>query len=436
MAKPKILFICGSCGGEHLRWQGQCQFCGEWNSLKEITSLRSKISFPKERKKAKKISEISPSRAKPTASGVGEFDRVLGGGFVPGGVTLLAGSPGVGKSTLLLQIAGEVGKKIPVVYVSGEESDSQVVSRAERLGVASDHLYFLSQTDIDLSLSELAETDRLGLAIFDSVQSFNTDDVDAASGSPSQIKEVATRITRLAKESGIPTVMTGHITKAYTIGGPKALQHLVDAVIFFEGDRSSQFRILRSIKNRFGSTSEVGVFSMEKKGLVEVSDPSSAFLSSKSSAPGSALTVALEGSRPMLLEIQALTSSTSYRHPKRTTQGLARKRTLLTIAALEKYSNIKFGRVDIFVKSSFGLRVYEPAADLAIALAIISSHLKKALPKDLCVFGEVGLNGEIKKVVGEEGRRQHAKKLGLKTLGADDYPILSQLLSSLFRPNN
>jgi DNA repair protein RadA/Sms len=432
VAKPKILFVCESCGGEHLRWQGQCQFCGEWNRLKEITSLKSKVSSPKERKKARKISEISPEQAKPIASGVSEFDRVLGGGFVAGGVSLLAGSPGVGKSTLLLQVAGTVGKKRPVVYVSGEESDSQVVTRAARLGVSSDHLYFLSQTDIDLALSELAETANLGLVIFDSVQAFTTDNVDAAAGSPSQIKEVATRITRLAKESNVPAVMTGHITKAYTIGGPKALQHLVDAVLFFEGDRSSQFRILRSIKNRFGSTSEVGVFEMQEKGLVEVADPSSAFLSGKSSAPGSALTVALEGSRPMILEIQALTSPTSYRHPKRTTQGLARKRALLTIAALEKYGQVKLGRADIFVKSSFGLRVYEPAADLAIALAIASSQLKKPLPKNLCLFGEVGLNGEIKKVVGERERRQHAKKLGLKVVSAEEYLSLKDLLEDLF----
>lgn len=431
MAKPKIVFVCEKCGGEHLRWQGKCQFCGEWNSLKEVRGQESVVRS-KEAKKAKKLSEITLTPVPKLKAGIEEFDRVLGGGFIPGGVILLAGAPGVGKSTLLLQVAGKVGKRQPVVYVSGEESDSQIVSRAERLGLASDHLYFLSQTDIDLALSELAETERLALIILDSVQALTTDEVAAASGSPSQVKEVATRLTRFAKEKNIPAVMTGHITKTYAIGGPKTLEHVVDAVLFFEGERFSQFRVLRAIKNRFGSTSEVGVFEMKKEGLVEVSDPSAAFLSQRSKAPGSALTVALEGSRPMVLEIQSLTSPTSYRHPRRTTQGLAGKRTLLTIAALEKYGEIKLGGVDIFVKSSFGLRVFEPAADLAIALAIASSQLKKPLPKDLCAFGEVGLNGEIKAVGGEEERRVHARKLGLKPVSAKDYPTIRELLTVLF----
>lgn len=431
MAKPKIIFVCEKCGGEHLRWQGQCQFCGEWNTLKEVKSVKS-VTPVTEKKKARKISELTADGGKSSASGIKEFDRVLGGGFVPGGVILLAGAPGVGKSTLILQVAGKVGKKRSVVYVSGEESDSQVVTRANRLGVSSDHLYFLSQTDIDLALSELAETPDLGLVILDSIQALTTEDVDGASGSPSQVKEVAMRITRFAKERSIPVVMTGHITKAYAIGGPKTLEHLVDAVLFFEGERYSQFRVLRSIKNRFGSTAEVGVFEMKKEGLVEVPDPSTAFLSQRSKVPGSALMVALEGTRPLVLEIQALTKPTSYRHSQVTTQGIARKRTILTIAALDKYGGLRLGRADVFVKSSFGLRVFEPAADLAIALAIASSQLKKALPKDLCVFGEVGLNGEIKTVAGEEERRKHAKKLGLESVSAKDYSTVQDLLSTVF----
>lgn len=434
MAKPKIVFVCEECGGEHLRWQGRCQHCGAWNTLKELREQKSVVRGRGEKRKAKKISEIRTSSAKLLASGIKEFDRVLGGGFIPGGVILLAGAPGVGKSTLLLQVAGKVGLRRPVVYVSGEESDSQIVTRANRLKVASDHLYFLSQTDIDLAVAELAETSNLSLIILDSVQACATEDLDAASGSPSQVKEVALRLARFAKERGIPAVMTGHITKAYRIGGPKALEHLVDVVLFFEGERYSQFRVLRAVKNRFGATSEVGVFAMKKQGLAPVPDPSAAFLSQRSKTPGSALTVALEGSRPMVLEIQALTSPTSYRHPKRTTQGLARRRTLLTIASLEKYGGIRFGRFDIFVKSSFGLRVFEPAADLAIALAIASSQLKKPLPRDLCVFGEVGLNGEIKAVAGEEERRRHAKKLGLKAISAKDYPTIRELLTALFAP--
>jgi len=433
VVKSKTLFVCEKCGGEHLRWQGKCQFCGEWNTLREVKSVKSvKAVAGGEKKKARKLSELQAGNIRRSASGIKEFDRVLGGGFVPGGVILLAGAPGVGKSTLLLQVAGKVGKRQSVVYVSGEESDSQIVKRAERLGISSDHLYFLAQSDVDLALAELAETDPLALAIFDSVQTFTTDDVDSGAGSPSQVKEVARRISVFAKERGVPVVMTGHITKAYKIGGPKTLEHLVDAVLFFEGERFSQFRVLRAVKNRFGSTAEAGVFEMKRQGLVEVSDPSAAFLSQRSKAPGSALVVALEGTRPMVLEVQALTKPATYRHSRVTTQGLARKRALLTVAVLEKYGGLKLGRTDIFVKSSFGLRVFEPAADLAVALAIASSQLKKPLSNDLCVFGEVGLNGDIKPVAGEGERRKHAKKLGLKSLSAKDYPTVRGLLDAVF----
>ncbi len=431
MPKSKILFICEKCGGEHLRWQGQCQFCGEWNSLREVSSQPSAASSTKEKRKAVRLSELKKDQRERLASGVKEFDRVLGGGVIPGGVILLAGAPGVGKSTLLLQVAGRLGKRQPVIYVSGEESDSQIVDRAERLGISSDHLYFLSQTDVDLALSELAETDSLALAIFDSVQTLTTDDVDAGAGSPSQIKGVASRISRFAKERGVPVILTGHITKAYAIGGPKTLEHLVDVVLFFEGEHFSQFRVLRATKNRFGSTAEAGVFEMKKQGLVEVPDPSVAFLSQRSKSPGSALVVALEGERPVLLEIQALTKPSSYHRPQVTTQGLARKRALLTIATLEKYGGLRLKGADVFVKSSFGLHVFEPAADLAIAAAVASSQLKKPLPKDLCVFGEVGLNGDIKPVAGEEERRRHAQKLGLKSVSAKDYPNLNELLPAI-----
>lgn len=385
----------------------------------------------REKKKAVKLSELKKDQRERVASGVGEFDRVLGGGFISGGVVLLAGAPGVGKSTLLLQVAGKLGKKETVVYVSGEESDSQIIERANRLGIVSDNLYFLAQTDIDLALSELADTEP-SFAIFDSAQTFTTDDLDAGAGSPSQVKEVAARINQFAKTQGIPAILTGHVTKSYAIGGPKTLEHMVDVVLFFEGERYSQFRVLRAVKNRFGSTGEVGVFEMKKKGLEEVDDPSAAFLSGRSSSPGSALTVALEGSRPLVLEIQALTAPSSFRNPRRTTQGVAGKRALLIVAALEKYGGLKLGRSDIFIKGSYGLRVFEPAADLAIALAIASSALKKPVPKEICAFGEVGLNGEIRSVVGEEERRKHIKKMGLEPLGAKDYSTVRELLGALF----
>lgn len=442
MPKSKVLFVCSSCGGEHLRWQGKCQFCGEWNTLKEVTSLKSVTSVTEQRK-PKKLSEITLTQDSRLTTGIEEFDRVLGGGIVGGSVVLLSGTPGIGKSTLLLQISEKIGKKSPVVYVSGEESEEQIARRAQRLGTVSDHLYFLNQTDLDLILSELAEMwsgakspeasrEGGGLIILDSLQTTSSESTTGSAGSPSQIKHVAAQLTRFAKERNVPFILTGHVTKSFAIGGPKFLEHIVDVVLTFEGEKFSSFRILRASKNRFGATSEVGIFEMKEKGLVEVKDPSEAFLKKHSSAPGSALMVAMEGTRPLILEIQALTSSMVYRYPKRTTQGLSSKRALLILAVLEKFGGINLSRSDIFVKSSFGMRVFEPAADLAIAAAVASSRLKKPISPKLCFFGEVGLNGEVRTVVGDDERRRHAKKLGLTPVGADEYPTIRELLTALF----
>ena len=431
MPKSKVLFICSECGGEHLRWQGQCQFCRAWNTLREVTSHKSQVTSGEERK-PRKLSEISQTRVSRLLTGIGEFDRVLGEGIVPGSAVLLSGPPGIGKSTLLLQVAEKIGKKSPVVYVSGEESEEQIAGRAERLGIKADNLYFLAQTDLELILSELSEMDKLGLVVVDSLQTTTSENVTGSSGSPSQLKFAAAQLTNFAKAQNVPVVMTGHVTKTFAIGGPKFLEHIVDVVLAFEGDKFSSLRVLRSQKNRFGATSEVGIFEMGKRGLAEVSDPSAAFLKHHRSSPGSALMVALEGTRPLLLEIQALTSSTSYAYPKRTTQGIASKRALLILAVLEKYGRISLSRSDIFVKSSLGMRVFEPAADLAIAVAVASARLKKPIPPKLCFFGEVGLNGQIKSVTGEEERRKHVKKLGLEAVGADEFPTVTELLSSLF----
>jgi len=431
MAKPKVLFICSECGGEHLRWQGQCQFCREWNTLKEVTSFKSATSSAGPRK-PKKLSEITQTTVARLTTGIGEFDRVLGEGIVPGSAVLLSGPPGIGKSTLLLQVAEKIGKKNPVVYVSGEESEEQIAGRAERLGIKADNLYFLAQTDLELILSELAEMDKLGLVVVDSLQTTTSENATGSGGSPSQLKYAAAQLTNFAKARNVPVMMTGHVTKTFQIGGPKFLEHIVDVVLAFEGDKFSSLRILRSQKNRFGATSEVGIFEMGKKGLAEVTDPSAAFLKHHRSSPGSALMVALEGSRPLLLEIQALTSPTSYAYPKRTTQGIASKRALLILAVLDKYGRLNLSRSDIFIKSSLGMRVFEPAADLAIAVAVASSRLKKPLPAKLCFFGEVGLNGEIKAVTGEEDRIKHAKKLGLEPVTSTTYPIITDLLANLF----
>ena len=431
MVKTKVLFVCNDCGGEHLRWQGQCQFCREWNTLKEVNSLQSTVNRS-EARKPKKISEITLAQTARLKTGIEEFDRVLGGGIAGGSAILLSGSPGVGKSTLLLQVAEKIGRQSPVVYVSGEESEEQVAQRASRLGAGADHLYFLAQTDLDMILSELGEMDKLGMVVVDSLQTTSTEAVTGSAGSPSQLKYVAAQLTRFAKARNIPVVMTGHVTKTFGIGGPKFLEHIVDVVLVFEGDKFSSLRVLRALKDRFGATSEVGIFEMGKKGLEEVTDPSAAFLKHHRSSPGAALTVALEGSRPLLLEIQALTSPTSYAYPKRTTQGISSKRALLILAVLEKYGRLNLSRSDIFIKSSLGMRVFEPAADLAIAAAVASSRLKLALPSNLCFFGEVGLNGEIRSVVGEEERIKHARKLGLEPVTPGKYPTVIDLFAGLF----
>lgn len=435
MPKSKILFVCGECGGEHLRWQGQCQFCKAWNTLKEVSSQKSVVSS--EARKPKKISEITLAQTARLKTGIEEFDRVLGGGIAGGSAILLSGSPGVGKSTLLLQVAEKIGRNSSVVYVSGEESEEQVAQRASRLGAGADHLYFLAQTDLDMILSELDEMfvqggEKLGLVVLDSLQTTSTEAVPGSAGSPSQLKYVAAQLTRFAKARNVPVVMTGHVTKTFGIGGPKFLEHIVDVVLVFEGDKFSSLRVLRSLKNRFGATSEVGIFEMGKKGLEEVTDPSAAFLKHHRSSPGAALTVALEGSRPLLLEIQSLTSPTSYAYPKRTTQGISSKRALLILAVLEKHGRLNLSRSDIFIKSSLGMRVFEPAADLAIAAAVASARLKQSLPANLCFFGEVGLNGEIRSVVGEEERGRHVKKLGLKAVTSKDYPTIGELMTALF----
>jgi len=430
VAKFKVLFICSECGGEHLRWQGKCQFCGAWNSLKEMSSAKSSSSAEPHR--PRKLSEITSQKKERLQSGIEEFDRVLGGGLVGGSMVLLSGTPGVGKSTLLLQVCGAVGKEKNVVYVSGEEGEEQVVERSNRLGIKADNLYFLPQSDLDLIMGELGQMEDLGLVVIDSLQTTTVEGVTGSAGSPSQLKHISAVLTQFAKTKNVPVIATGHVTKSFAIGGPKFLEHIVDVVLSFEGDRFSSLRVLRASKNRFGATSEVGIFEMKGKGLVEVKDPSSAFLSKHKPMPGSALTIALEGTRPLLLEVQALTSATNYPYPKRTTQGLSAKRTLLIMAVLEKLGRVNLSRSDIFVKTSFGMRVFEPAADLAIAASVSSARLKKPLPKDLVFFGEVGLNGEIRAVVGEEEREKHAKKLGLKVASAKDYPTIQNLLAAIF----
>jgi DNA repair protein RadA/Sms len=344
---------------------------------------------------------------------VDELSRVLGGGIVPGAVTLVGGDPGIGKSTLLLQLAGLMGiDGGPALYVSGEESLQQVKLRAERLGIHSPHLYVLSETNLDQILNQI-EAVRPRLAIVDSVQSIYTETLTSSAGSVSQVKECATSLLRLAKTLDIPVFLVGHVTKAGAIAGPRVLEHIVDTVLQLEGERFHAYRLLRSVKNRFGSTNEVGVFEMCEEGMVEVANPSQVFLEERlGSATGSTVAVTMEGTRPILVEIQALVSKAGLDHPRRTTNGIDMNRLLLLAAVLTKRVGLRLGDQDIFVNVVGGLRVHEPAVDLAIAAAIASSYYNRPVPEDLAIFGEVGLAGELRSVGQTDRRLREAAKLG------------------------
>ena len=364
---------------------------------------------------ARPLSDIPADGHRRMPVPVGELSRVLGGGIVPGGVTLVGGDPGIGKSTLLLQLAGLMGMDgAPSLYISGEESLQQVKLRAERLGIHSPHLYVLSETSLEQILAQI-EAVRPRLAIVDSVQSIYTENLTSSAGSVSQVKECATSLLRLAKALEIPVFLVGHVTKAGAIAGPRVLEHIVDTVLQLEGERFHAYRLLRSVKNRFGSTNEVGVFEMCETGMVEVPNPSQVFLEERlGSATGSAVAVTMEGTRPILVEIQALVSKAGLDHPRRTTNGVDMNRLLLLAAVLTKRVGLRLGDQDIFVNVVGGLRVHEPAVDLAIAAAIASSYYNRPVPDDLAIFGEVGLAGELRSVGQSDRRLREAAKLGFK----------------------
>jgi len=408
--KKTTYFVCENCGYETTSWLGKCPSCGSWNSLKEFSVQKS----PK--KSAKKITPVKLSDIKKTdlsrlSTKIGELDRVLGGGFIPGQVILLAGEPGIGKSTLLLQLAAKIDN---IAYITGEESASQIKIRADRLKLSLKTLALLPETDIN---SVLASLERPRVLIIDSIQAMQTDSVLSSSGSVSQVKEAANLIIKYAKKNNIPTIIVGHITKQGIAAGPKLLEHLVDSVIYFEGERYSSLRLLRSVKNRYGPTDEVGVFQMTDKGLREVKNPSELFISQttkqgKKGTIGACYTVAMEGTRPFVAEIQALVVSSNLAIPRRVVTGLPYNRVQLICAVLQKYSKLSLYQYDIYVSVAGGLKIEEPAADLAIGLAIASSYKNKPLPAKTCAFGEIGLLGEIRKVFHENKRILQAQKLG------------------------
>lgn len=435
-SKKQSQFVCQQCGTVYSKWIGRCEQCGEWNSLVEqetFTVARTTSGSASGRiLKATKIGAIEADKTKMRmSSSFADLDQVLGGGFLPGGIVLLAGQPGIGKSTLLLQVAAAIAKNTRVLYVSGEESASQVKLRAERLGADSgEALEFAASTD-SLDIATTIASGEYQLVIVDSIQTLALPNLTSAPGTVSQITGSANAITRAAKATNTAVVLVGHVTKEGSIAGPKVLEHLVDVVLQFEGDRYGGFKIVRAAKNRYGSTSEAAIFEMDTMGLKIVENPSAVLLSERRDSDGSVVLATIEGTRPLLVEIQALVSETNFGYPKRTASGFDLNRLNLLIAVLEKRTKLKLSDKDIYINVVGGLKLIDPAADLAICMAIASAAAERALAPDVIVFGEVGLGGEIRRVHSVDKRIAEAKKLGFKSALA---PAASGKTPTFIRP--
>ena len=419
MPKSTITFVCTDCGGESLRWAGQCPHCHAWNTLQEFQVRKAaagKAGAQAKRTAAAPVAlvEISSEGAPRRALAWDELNRVLGGGIVPGSLVLVGGEPGVGKSTLLMHAAAQVAQRgNRVLYVSGEESAQQIRMRAERLGCLEAGIFLLAENDLDV-ICETISSESPALVIIDSIQTVADAGFEGSAGSVTQVRESAARLMRLAKEIGVPIFLVGHVTKDGSIAGPRVLEHIVDTVLYLEGDRRQELRILRAMKNRFGSAEEIGVFAMGEAGLEEVPDPSAALLgSAATSSPGTAIVAALEGTRPLLVEIQSLVNKTENSMVRRIANGIDVNRLHMILAVLEKRLSYKFGNSDIFVSVAGGIRVTEPAADLGLALSIVSNHNNGPLPDGLVVIGELGLTGEVRRVGQLERRLQEAARHGL-----------------------
>ena len=423
MAKKKTVFFCSECGNESSKWFGRCTACGAWNTAVEeelqpevkTKNVASYRPAQDEENKPKALTDIEVGAIARITSGYGEIDRVLGGGIVPGALILLGGDPGIGKSTLLLQVSGRIAEDSgKVLYASGEESDMQLKLRAHRLGINSSNLLVQAETNLDTILNEAKRSQPM-LLVIDSIQTMYVGSVESAPGSVSQVRECTARLLRFAKDQDIPVIIIGHVTKDGTIAGPRMLEHMVDVVLYFEGERSYQFRILRGIKNRFGSTSESGLFTMEEEGLGELLNPSATLLAERSEEEtGSAIMAYLEGVRPILVEVQSLVVSTAFGMPRRTAIGYDLNKLILILAVLEKRCGFTLGNKDVYVTIIGGLKVNEPACDLAMAVAIISNLKNKPVPPDMVILGEVGLTGNIRSIPRIEQRIAEAKKLGFK----------------------
>lgn len=424
MAKaPKTAYVCSDCGAEYSKWMGQCKECYAWNTISEIRLVSAKESKKNDRfsgyagetsGKVQALSEISLQEVPRFSSGFNELDRVLGGGVVPGSAILIGGHPGAGKSTLLLQVMCGLSKEIPTLYVTGEESLQQVAMRANRLGLPTEHLRMLSETSVE-HICNIADQEKPQIMVIDSIQVMHLSDIQSSPGSVSQVRECASFLTRYAKTRQVAIIMVGHVTKDGTLAGPKVLEHAIDASLLLEGESDSRYRTLRSQKNRFGAVNELGVFAMTEQGLREVKNPSAIFLSrSDELVSGSSVVVLWEGTRPLLVEIQALVDHSMLANPRRVAVGLDHNRLSLLLAVLHRHGGLQMSDQDVFVNVVGGVKVTETSADLALILALISSFRNRPLPQDLVIFGEVGLAGEIRPVPSGQERISEAAKHGFK----------------------
>ncbi|MFS8864157.1 MULTISPECIES: DNA repair protein RadA [unclassified Synechococcus] len=443
MAKAKTVWECSQCGERYPKFLGRCDNCGAWNTLTEVVLTPSPKSGSPQRlvpprsrgsgipQAALPLAQVHSDRHPRLSSGFGEFDRVLGGGIVPGSLVLIGGDPGIGKSTLLLQTAAHLAKGGPVLYVSGEESAQQIKLRADRLGgteglgIESEQLYLLAETELEAILAEIQAL-QPQVTIIDSIQAIFWGQLSSAPGSVSQVRECAGLLMRVAKKLGVALLIVGHVTKDGSLAGPKVLEHLVDTVLYFEGDRFQSHRLLRAVKNRFGAAQEIGVFEMTASGLVEVDNPSQLFLSSRDQAtPGTATIVACEGTRPLVVEVQALVSPTSYSSPRRTATGIEPNRFLQILAVLEKRVGIPLSKYDAYIASAGGIQVAEPAADLGVAVAVAASFRDRQVDPFTVLIGEVGLGGQVRPVPQLEQRLKEAAKLGFRHAIIPNSPVLA-----------
>jgi len=419
MAKAKTVYQCTECGGEAPKWQGQCPHCGQWNTLVEALGAPPAARFRNvagARSVVTSLASVAPQENRRIPTGLGEFDRVLGGGLVPGGVVLLGGDPGIGKSTLLLQASAALGAAHRTLYVTGEESAEQIAMRAQRLALVNAPVELLAEVQLEAIVAAINTTSP-EVVVIDSVQTIYTEALASAPGSVAQVRECAAQLTRLAKQRGVVVLFVGHVTKEGAIAGPRVLEHIVDAVLYFEGDAHSSFRLVRAIKNRFGAANELGVFAMTERGLKGVANPSALFLSQHADGvAGSAVVATLEGTRPLLVELQALVDPVIGGPPRRLAVGLDPQRLALLLAVLHRHGGIETGGYDVFVNAVGGVRIVEPAADLAALMAVFSSLKNKPLPKKSLIFGEVGLAGEVRPVQRGQERIREAAKLGFETV--------------------